>query len=300
MPCFKCTNSVCEFSGAKNQSSILGCSKCNQFSMILKKVKNNRLMLSCMFYPNCKNTAFLPDCIIHGSPTIINCPLCQQNQIKSYLVELQFYNQESLPISMKTQINVEESSLFCLNPGCNKDLCDMGYRFIKELSTINSNSNHQPQKQNTANFVQKNAQGNNNKNNKSGKNGVNSNGINVQQQQSSNYLQNIVCFKCQQPGNYASNCPQKAQQNENLNLQNKEHKAQTTDFSNIVCYACNQRGHFANNCPNKNQKGNQNEKKRTAMQGQQQQKKVCKVCGVQGKHPKGSTCAQVCKKKGKI
>ena len=57
----------------------------------------------------------------------------------------------------------------------------MGYRFIKELSTINSNSNHQPQKQNTANFVQKNAQGNNNKNNKSGKNGVNSNGINVQQ-----------------------------------------------------------------------------------------------------------------------
>ena len=39
--------------------------------MVLKKVKNNRLMLTCMHYPICRNTAFLPDSIIKGSQSEI-------------------------------------------------------------------------------------------------------------------------------------------------------------------------------------------------------------------------------------
>jgi len=56
-----------------------------------------------------------------------------------------------------------------------------------------------------------------------------------------------VCFQCNQPGHWASNCPNMVCQQDR---QQSGNQSFGRDTSNDVCYKCNQTGHWASNCPN--------------------------------------------------
>ena len=53
-----------------------------------------------------------------------------------------------------------------------------------------------------------------------------------------------VCFRCNQPGHFASNCP-----NSSSNISSNSGGGRPGGGN--VCYKCQQPGHFANNCPNR-------------------------------------------------
>jgi hypothetical protein len=50
-----------------------------------------------------------------------------------------------------------------------------------------------------------------------------------------------VCYKCNEEGHWASQCPNSATAKGGGNRQ---------DMSEVECYRCKQKGHFANKCPN--------------------------------------------------
>ena len=66
MPCFKCPNPVCQYATGYLNKILFNCEKCGK-GMIIKKTKKNNFVCSCSNYPACKNSAFLPDCIIEVS-----------------------------------------------------------------------------------------------------------------------------------------------------------------------------------------------------------------------------------------
>lgn len=93
------------------------------------------------------------------------------------------------------------------------------------------------------------------------------------------------------------------------------------DKKDIVCYCCGEKGHFATTCPKKGNGGNgfkganggkggngfksgqfnknqnyKQQKSNTEVENNQSQK-VCQACGVQGRHPRGSECPTVVKKR---
>ena len=62
MPCFKCSNKECSLAGGWLNTRIFGCNKCGG-DMLVKKTKKGGFFVGCAQYPNCKHSAFLPDCI---------------------------------------------------------------------------------------------------------------------------------------------------------------------------------------------------------------------------------------------
>jgi ssDNA-binding Zn-finger/Zn-ribbon topoisomerase 1 len=61
MPCFKCQNAGCEFSNQQSKNmKLFPCPKCGK-SVTLRRLKTQSMVCSCEGYPNCKNSAFVPD-----------------------------------------------------------------------------------------------------------------------------------------------------------------------------------------------------------------------------------------------
>lgn len=82
----------------------------------------------------------------------------------------------------------------------------------------------------------------------------------------------VRCFKCGEAGHFANTC----------NRERPPLAIRTADSIPAqgvnICFKCGQSGHYANAC----QGGN---------------KKKCDACGVEGRHPKGSSCPNIKKKK---
>jgi hypothetical protein len=65
-------------------------------------------------------------------------------------------------------------------------------------------------------------------------------------------LREVLCFKCNNLGHYANNCPEKKSNgkggNGNRNRVNWDEKPKR-DLSQVTCYKCNNKGHYADKCP---------------------------------------------------
>ena len=144
--------------------------------------------------------------------------------------------------------------------------------------------------------------------------------------ESNNEKPGIICFKCQQPGHFATQCPKSGNAPTNFNMGNPSFGSRfqnlnTENDSNnekpgIICFKCQQPGHFAPKCPsNKNggksnfsldagqkSKGNQKRKFDDYENGggTQKNQKKCSSCGHVGRHLKNSNCPLMKRKKIKI
>ena len=73
MPCFKCTNRECSLANGWLNKKLFDCVKCRRNGIIIKKTKKNTYFCSCQNYPNCKNSAFLPDIITEVKFSFFYC-----------------------------------------------------------------------------------------------------------------------------------------------------------------------------------------------------------------------------------
>ena len=52
----------------------------------------------------------------------------------------------------------------------------------------------------------------------------------------------VTCCHCKNKGNFASDCPEKKNQNLSNNVPRR-------DISQVTCFKCRYKGHYANECP---------------------------------------------------
>ncbi|XP_057306951.1 DNA topoisomerase 3-alpha-like [Hydractinia symbiolongicarpus] len=62
---------------ANISQQIQKCAKCNTNDMFLRKTKEQRWLLGCMGYPNCRNSIFFPSFVLNVSKTESFCSLCK-------------------------------------------------------------------------------------------------------------------------------------------------------------------------------------------------------------------------------
>lgn len=102
---------------------------------------------------------------------------------------------------------------------------------------------------------------------------------------SSNSSSQGLCFKCNQPGHFATSCPNK------VSSTNNKQTSYQSSSSSITCFKCNQPGHYATNCPNGGNKGSQEFSSSSSFASGPSKKKGSKIESSSSKPRKARTCS---------
>lgn len=233
-----------------NSPKICSCPFCGNGNIVLKTTKAGSSFIACTGYPQCTASASLPNDVESAEITTTKCKNCSAPNNPFFKVKVSFKDKSN------------RASQQCLK--CSEKF--PGYSFnirVKGGSntaapTANNNTNNSstrvaPEQENTeySRPAQKPAQ-------------------------KKSDMSGIVCFRCNQPGHYSTQCP-------NPPAADASNRSQVNQ---LVCNRCNQVGHLGHNCPQRPKTGDQDGQKKGARDYNPTETSTrtvtCYRCGKQG------------------